>query len=290
MNLKEAPIDNRQEHLDFLSFPTSFSTGQYGEHHPRQSYPAQALSFSEYIKSKIKKNSQFRRNHSYFLHYYGLKINKALKTVIYNLLKTSRGNVGQTVAEILEKLNVLDEEFEGNSSTMLAPLRGTNQCWFRVKGEVKTMIAKYGSPMLFFTLSCAEYDSADIAQYLTKDFFNTVILQRVVLGKVEQYYVKKEYHMHGAPHYHILLWIENASVVNIDHPKEVCSFIQDRITCHVQDYQYQIVFASMIDESTLVMEEETMEEAFRRHREAFIRHIENLFKKLQKLLEAEHNW
>uniref|UniRef100_A0A1X7V853 Helitron helicase-like domain-containing protein n=1 Tax=Amphimedon queenslandica TaxID=400682 RepID=A0A1X7V853_AMPQE len=72
------------------------------------------------------------------------------------------GNVGQTVAEILEKINVLDEEFKSNLSTMLAPIRGTNQYWFRVKCEVKAMIAEYGSP----TLSCAEYDSADIAQYL----------------------------------------------------------------------------------------------------------------------------
>ena len=30
------------------------------------------------------------------------------------------------------------------------------------------MIAEYGSPTLFLTLSCAEYDSANIAQYLTK--------------------------------------------------------------------------------------------------------------------------
>uniref|UniRef100_A0A1X7VKH2 Uncharacterized protein n=1 Tax=Amphimedon queenslandica TaxID=400682 RepID=A0A1X7VKH2_AMPQE len=43
MNVKEAPIDNRQEHLDLLCFPTLFPTGQYGEHHPRQSYPAQTL-------------------------------------------------------------------------------------------------------------------------------------------------------------------------------------------------------------------------------------------------------
>ena len=64
-------------------------------------------SFSEYIKSKLlKKDFRFRRNHSYCRHYYGLKINKALKTGIYNLLKTTSGNVGQTVAEILKKINV----------------------------------------------------------------------------------------------------------------------------------------------------------------------------------------
>uniref|UniRef100_A0A1X7VAI5 Uncharacterized protein n=1 Tax=Amphimedon queenslandica TaxID=400682 RepID=A0A1X7VAI5_AMPQE len=61
MNVKEAPIDNRQEHLDLLCFPTLFPTGQYGEHHSRQSYPAQTLSFSEYIKSRIlNKDSRFR--------------------------------------------------------------------------------------------------------------------------------------------------------------------------------------------------------------------------------------
>ena len=35
---------------------------------------------------------------------------------------------------------------------MLAPIRGTNQYWFRVKVEVKAMIAEYGSPTLFLTL------------------------------------------------------------------------------------------------------------------------------------------
>ena len=100
-----------------------------------------------------------------------------------------------------------------NLRAMLAPVRGTNQYWFRVKGDVKAMIAEYGSPTLFLTLSCAEYDSADIAQYLRKvnnapksysiarlctedpvsvsrqfsykfkDFFNIVILQRGILAK-----------------------------------------------------------------------------------------------------------
>ena len=104
MNVKEVPIDNRQEHLDLLWFPTLFHTGQYGEH---QSYPAQTLSFSEYIKSKLlNKDSRFRRNHSYCPHYYGLKINKAFKkTGIYNLLKTTKGNVGQTIAEIIIRKN-----------------------------------------------------------------------------------------------------------------------------------------------------------------------------------------
>uniref|UniRef100_A0A1X7U1I1 ATP-dependent DNA helicase n=2 Tax=Amphimedon queenslandica TaxID=400682 RepID=A0A1X7U1I1_AMPQE len=57
------------------------------------------------------------------------------------------------------------------------------------------------------------------------------------------------------------------------------------------DFYYSLIFlfVPFRDESTLVIEGETMEEAFRRHREASIRGIENHFNKLQKLLEAERN-
>uniref|UniRef100_A0A1X7VIE0 Helitron helicase-like domain-containing protein n=1 Tax=Amphimedon queenslandica TaxID=400682 RepID=A0A1X7VIE0_AMPQE len=45
----------------------------------------------------------------------------------------------------------------------------------------------------------------------------------------------KKYQMRAAPHYHILLWIENGPDVGLDLLEEVCSFIQDRITCHISD-------------------------------------------------------
>ena len=117
------------------------------------------------------------------------------------------------------------------------------------------------------TFSCAEYDSADITEYLklvnglspdsnpniaqlcTEDpvsvsrqfsskfhaFFNTVIKKGEILGKVSDYYCKKEYQARGAPHYHVLLWIEGAPVIGIDPPEEVLSWIQSRITCHIPD-------------------------------------------------------
>uniref|UniRef100_A0A1X7UUE3 Uncharacterized protein n=1 Tax=Amphimedon queenslandica TaxID=400682 RepID=A0A1X7UUE3_AMPQE len=72
--------------------------------------------------------------------------------------------------------------------------------------------------------------------------------------------------MRGALHYYILKWIQSAPVIGINPPDEVCSFIQDRITCDIPDNHYEIVFVSMIDESTLVMEGETMKEAFMCHR------------------------
>uniref|UniRef100_A0A1X7VIV8 Helitron helicase-like domain-containing protein n=1 Tax=Amphimedon queenslandica TaxID=400682 RepID=A0A1X7VIV8_AMPQE len=139
--------------------------------------------------------------------------------IIINGQPTKSNNVWRSLVD-----NVDDDSVDKSSKNVIQV--GSNQYWFHVKGEVKAMIAEYGSPTLFLTLSSAEYDSADIAQYLRK---------RGVVGKVEQYYVKKEYQMHRAPYYHILLWIENAPVVGIDCPEEVCSFIQDRITCHIPD-------------------------------------------------------
>ena len=83
------------------------------------------------------------------------------------------------------------------------------------------MVREYGSPTLFLTLSCTEYESLEISRYLRKvndvpdsypigklciedpisvsrkfsqkfhDFFQTVILKGQVLGQVTHYFYKK---------------------------------------------------------------------------------------------------
>ena len=60
------------------------------------------------------------------------------------------------------------EHLEANLCTMLQSVRGSQQYWFVRKSELKCMIREYGSPTLFLTFSCAEYESADIANYLRK--------------------------------------------------------------------------------------------------------------------------
>uniref|UniRef100_A0A1X7TQ17 Uncharacterized protein n=1 Tax=Amphimedon queenslandica TaxID=400682 RepID=A0A1X7TQ17_AMPQE len=58
------------------------------------------------------------------------------------------------------------------------------------------------------------------------------------------------------------------------------------------DFYYPLIFlfVPFRGETTLVMEGETMEEAFRCHREESVCGIKNYFNKRQKLLEAERNW
>ena len=46
---------------------------------------------------------------------------------------------------------------------------------------------------------------------------------------------KKEYQNHGAPHYHMLLWIQDAPVIGVDDPEKVLAWIEDRITCKLTD-------------------------------------------------------
>ena len=124
------------------------------------------------------------------------------------------------------------------------------------------MIREYGSPTLFLTLSCAEYDSLDISTYLRKvnDVCQSYPIQKlctedpafvsrkfsqkfndfleiVILGPVAYYFYKKEYQACGAPHYHTLLWIEGAPVAGKDDDDVVLQWIQERITCRIPEEQ-----------------------------------------------------
>ncbi len=112
------------------------------------------------------------------------------------------------------------------------------------------MFRNWGSPTFFVTLSCSEYESPDITQFLRKvndvppsynigklctedpvsvsrkfsskfHSFQTVLVKGEVLGKVNRFYWKKAYQAHGAPHYHMLLWINDAPIIGKDEPKKV---------------------------------------------------------------------
>ena len=183
-----------------------------------------------------------------------------LSVGVYNLLKSTRRQ-HMSVRSLLDKVETSDEHLEANLYTMLQSVRGTKQYWFLRQSELKCMIWEWGSPTLFLTFSCAEYESPDIANFLrsvnnvsssydigklwTEDpisvsikfskkfhaFFNTVLMKGGVLSKADHFYWKKG----GAPHYHVLLWIRDAPVIGQDDPDKVLSWIQERITCQIPD-------------------------------------------------------
>ena len=261
LNVKDDPIQSRQKHLDVMCFPTLFPSGQFGEFHPRD----KPVSASEYTKSRLlNKDSRFRKDPQYVFFLLWQQEMRQISAGIYNVLKsTSKGKM--PVHEFLARVSKSDENVEANLSTIFQSVRGTKQYWFHKSSELKCMLREYGSPSVFLTFSCAEYDSEHIARYLRKvndqpascpisklctedpvsvsrkfsqnfhDLFNTVILKGSVLGIVEHFYFKKEYQMRGAPHYHVLLWIQGAPVIGKSDPTEVLAWIQERITCKIPD-------------------------------------------------------
>ena len=62
LNVREDPIDNRQQHLDVMCFPVLFPTDRFGKYHPREV----KISHSEYVKSRLlNKDSRFRKDPQY---------------------------------------------------------------------------------------------------------------------------------------------------------------------------------------------------------------------------------
>ena len=84
---------------------------------------------------------------------------------IYNVLK-STGKGKMPVHELHAGVSKSDESIEANLSTIFQSVCGTN--WFHRSSELKCMLREYGSPTLFITFSCAEYDSGHISRYLRK--------------------------------------------------------------------------------------------------------------------------
>ena len=259
LNVKEIPLNSRQEYLDVMCFPNLFPSGHFGELHTREVH----ISSSEYAKSRLlNKDSRFRKDAQYVFFLLSQQQMCQIASGIYNLLKCT-AITSLPVHAFLSSLSKSDKAVEANLSTIFQTVRGTKQFWFLRSSELKCMVREWGTPTLFLTFSCAEYDCEDIARYLRKvndqpstypisklcvedaisvsrvyslkfhAFLNLVILKAAILGVITHHFYKKEYQSRGAPHYHILLWIEGAPVIGESDPVSVLKWIQERITCKI---------------------------------------------------------
>ena len=163
-NVQEDPLDNRQKYLDVMCFPVLFPTGHFGKYHPREV----KLSHSEYVKSRLlNKDSRFRKDPQYVFYLLWQKEMRELSAGVYNVLKCTKSRP-MSVSSLLNRVDNSDEGLEANLCTMLQSVRGTKQYWFIRQSELRCMIRGWGSPTIFLTLSCAEYESPDITTYLRK--------------------------------------------------------------------------------------------------------------------------
>ena len=261
MSVEEQPLDNRQIFLDLMCFPSLFPDGNFRKYHQRKT----KISHSEYIKSRLlNKDSRFRKDPRYIFYLLWHKEMREISAGVYNILKSHNARA-MSAGNMMRKLEVNDQHLDANLCTMLQTVRGTSQFLFAKQGELRCMVGEFGTPTLFLTFSCAEYESHDIITYLrtvnnvpdsyntgklcTEDpvsvsrqfsnkfhaFFKKVLLKGKILGTVDHYFWKKEYQNRGAPHYHVLLWIRDAPVIGVDHPEKVLTWIQERITCKLPD-------------------------------------------------------
>ena len=216
MNIKEDALSNKLEHLDVLCFPTLFPSGRFGESYDRST----PISPSEYAKSRLlNKDSRFRKDSQYVFYLLWQKEMREIAAGVYNLMKGTRQHA-LPVGEFMDRVSSSDEDIEANLSTVFQSVRGSKQYWYLRRSEVLCMVREYGSPTLFLTLSCAEYENLEISRYLRKvndvpdsypigklctedpisvsrkfsqkfhDFFQTVILKGHVLGQVTHYFYK----------------------------------------------------------------------------------------------------
>ena len=163
-DVKEDALSNK---LDVLCFPTLFPSGKFGKSHSR----TVAITASEYAKSRLlNKDSRFRKNDQYVFFLHWQREMREISAGIYNMLQSTQQ--AMPVGEFVDRVSSCDQEVEGNLCTIFQSMRGSKQYWFLRCSEVMCMVREYGSPTLFLTLSCAEYDSVHIATYLRK--VNTV--------------------------------------------------------------------------------------------------------------------
>ena len=163
-NIKEDALSNKLQHLDVMCFPTLFPSGRFGEGYQREV----TLSSSEYMKSRLlHKDGRFRKDDQYVFYLLWQKEMGQLAAGVCNLLKGTRQHA-MPVGEFMNRVSNSDEHIEGSLSTVFQSVRGSKQFWYLRRSEVLCMVREYGPPTLFLTLSCAEYDSLEIATYLRK--------------------------------------------------------------------------------------------------------------------------
>ena len=64
-----------------------------------------------------------------------------------------------------------------------------------------------------------------------ESFFTKYLLSSAQpLGHITDYVIKIEFQMHGSPHAHCLLWVQDAPKIDRDPDEVVCAFIDKHIT------------------------------------------------------------
>lgn len=261
LKVNAAPFDSRDSSIDVKCFPDLFVEGKFGQFHPR----SVKLTSSEFIKCVLtSKHSRFRLNQQYLFFLLNDANIRQLNAGIFYKLNTTNQNEKLTAQSYLEKLS--NDDLEGDMQAVFSRLRNTEQYWKKPRSDVVCMTRHYGPATWFLTISPSEWMWSDLGHYIksingpdmaNKSTSELVALDPVAasrfmdnhfkammdfitspdapLGIIEHYFWRREYQSRGLQHFHIMLWVKDAPVLEESTAVDVAQFIAQYVTCHIPD-------------------------------------------------------
>ncbi|KAI5701995.1 hypothetical protein M8J75_015542 [Diaphorina citri] len=251
LKVNAAPFDSRDSSIDVKCFPDLFVEGKFGQFHPR----SVKLTSSEFIKCVLtSKHSRFRLNQQYLFFLLNDANIRQLNAGIFYKLNITNQNEKLTAQSYLEKLS--NDDLEGDMQAVFSRLRNTEQYWKKPRSDVVCMTRHYGPATWFLTISPSEWMWSDLGHYIksingpdmaNKSTSELVALDPVAasrfmdnhfkammdfitspdapLGIIEHYFWRREYQSRGLQHFHIMLWVKDAPVLEESTAVDVAQFI-----------------------------------------------------------------
>ena len=171
-------------------------------------------------------------------------------------------------AEQLRKLLGTEQSFR-----FMQPIRGSPQYWSNTMNDLFACIRQNGIPTWFCSFSAAELsrwpevveailkhkgkdtkfedlsyqERCDIVAenpviavtmfiHRVRKFFTTCIKgEAKPVGKVVRYFYRIEFQQRGAPHIHVLIWVEDAPILDESSDEEVIAFYKLFVATHIPD-------------------------------------------------------
>lgn len=88
-------------------------------------------------------------------------------------------------------------------------------------------------------------DPVTCARYFNHRFqvFLSHVLKGIThpLGKIKDYFYRVEFQQRGSPHVHMLIWVENAPIFEVDSVEDITTFIDRHTTCAKNEQISQLV-------------------------------------------------
>ena len=161
--IQSIPITDRETNMDHLCFVDIFPKGRGGMYDMRPSTVIQPAMYLRWILHQS--NASARRNTQYLFSAVNNKDVRAIDSGIFSTVRTS--NIPNLTAKaLINNVEQNAKQLETNLFNTMSAVRGTNEYWTGVTGDLKAFDQNFGPASWFITISTAEYDWDRLKEYL----------------------------------------------------------------------------------------------------------------------------